>query len=250
MIKRDGFVFYKSFYDAVKELDPEIRLNFYEALFEYALEGQEPDIQGIEKAFFLFVKPQIDANNKRYENGKSGGRKPNRNQTETKLKPNGNQTETKPKPNGNQNITKLEPKEKEKEKEKDKDKDKDKGKEKEKALGSSNDSPPPRRDFEKFKSFYNRAMQDVMIGGIENITDRRKEKLNEVLSKYSDQDVKLVLEKCRKSKFLNGANERDWLASFDWIFSINNFTKILEGNYDNKASERIALNLNREEKAR
>jgi len=239
MIKRDGFVFYKSFYDAVKELDPQIRLNFYEALFEYALEGQEPDIQGVEKAFFLFVKPQIDANNKRYENGKSGGRKPNVNQTETKTKPKPNQTETKP-----------EPKEKDKEKEKEKEKDKVKGKGKEKALGSSNDLPPPDRDFEKFKSFYNRAMQDVMISGIENITDRRKDKLNEVLSKYSDQDVKLVVEKCRKSKFLNGANERDWLASFDWIFSINNFTKILEGNYDNKASERIALNLNREEKAR
>ena len=46
-------------------------------------------------------KPQIDANNRRFENGKKGGR---RNQTETKTEPKQNQTETKTEPNVNVNV--------------------------------------------------------------------------------------------------------------------------------------------------
>lgn len=107
---RDGFVFYRSFREAIRELPEEERLKCYEVILDYALDEVVPNEVGISSAIFKLIKPQIDANNKRYENGKKGGR--------------GNQTETKPKPNTNQDVTKVEPKEKEKVKEKDKDKDK------------------------------------------------------------------------------------------------------------------------------
>ena len=48
------------------------------------------------------IKPQIDANNRKYQNGKLGGR-PKNNQNETKIKPKINQTITKTKPNVNDN---------------------------------------------------------------------------------------------------------------------------------------------------
>lgn len=105
---KDGFVFYRSFREAIRELPEEERLKCYEVILDYALDEVVPNEVGISSAIFKLIKPQIDANNKRYENGKKGGR--------------GNRTETKPKPNTNQDVTNNEPKEKEKVKEKDKDK--------------------------------------------------------------------------------------------------------------------------------
>ena len=69
---RDSFVFYKSFLSAIDELTPDIQLEVYQAICHYAIDGIEPDIKGISFAIFSLIKPQIDANNKKYENGKKG----------------------------------------------------------------------------------------------------------------------------------------------------------------------------------
>lgn len=73
---RDGVVFYKSFYESISELPPENALNIYNSIFRYAFFDEEPEFSGIEKAIFTIIKPQIDANNRKYENGKKGGRPP------------------------------------------------------------------------------------------------------------------------------------------------------------------------------
>ena len=124
---RDGFVFYRSFFESFEDLSKKDKLILFDALCNYALNDIVPELTGTTNAIFKLLKPQVDANNRRYENGKKGGR-PKANQTETKTKPNDNQTETK-----------LKPKEKDKEKDKDKDKvkEKDKDKQQDKGLGSS-----------------------------------------------------------------------------------------------------------------
>lgn len=106
---RKSVVFYRSFYDAIRGLPPEQFKSSALAILEYGLDGKEPDTDGIERAIFCMAKPQIDANNQRYENGIKGGR------PKTKQ----NLDITKP----NLDVTKQEPKEKEKVKEKVKDKD-------------------------------------------------------------------------------------------------------------------------------
>lgn len=126
---RDSVVFYRSFYEAIKHLQPEEFKRSVEAIMEYGLYGVEVQSNGIERTIFLLVKPQIDANNKRYLNGTKGGRQktntePSDNQDETKVEPNDNQDRTKVEPNSNQTVTKAEPKEKDKDKVKEKDKDK------------------------------------------------------------------------------------------------------------------------------
>ena len=110
-MERESFVFYRSFYEGIKELPRDIQGEVLTAIMEYGLNGVTTENQKpITKAMFALIKPQLDANNQRFENGKRGGRpKADCNQTETETKPNHNQTETKPKPNHNQTETKPEP---------------------------------------------------------------------------------------------------------------------------------------------
>lgn len=110
---RKSFVFYESWWEAIKNLPREIRGEVLTAIIEYGLTGETTEpLKPITKAVLALVKPQIDANNQKFNNGTKGGRpKEGNNQDVTKQKPNNNQTETKQKPNNNQNITKDEPNE-------------------------------------------------------------------------------------------------------------------------------------------
>ena len=114
-MNRDSFVFYKSFYEAIKNIPEEEQLKLYNAICEYSLFDIIPNLpDGIAKAMFILMKPNIDNANARYkasvENGKRGGR-PRKKQGENNLdktqqKPNNNldKTQQKPKQNLNDNV--------------------------------------------------------------------------------------------------------------------------------------------------
>lgn len=70
---RDSFVFYRSYAEAMKELDTDQKSALLDAICMYALDCIEPEINGVVRALFALIKPQIDSNNVRYENGKKGG---------------------------------------------------------------------------------------------------------------------------------------------------------------------------------
>lgn len=68
---RDSFVFYRSFFEAISLMPPEVQAEVYPALVEYALNGKEPKgLTDIAKGVFILIKPNIDASITRYENGK------------------------------------------------------------------------------------------------------------------------------------------------------------------------------------
>ncbi len=71
------FVFYQSFHDMIALIpDSETQLAAYGMICAYALEGTEPETDNwILNLLFYAVKPLIDSNRKRQENGKKGGRK-------------------------------------------------------------------------------------------------------------------------------------------------------------------------------
>lgn len=102
---RNSFIFYRSFFETFSKLPREERLDLFEAVCNYALNDEDPgEMSGIGDAIFTLLKPQLDANTRKYENGLRGGRpKPKRNLDETKTKPKHNLDETKPKPNDNVN---------------------------------------------------------------------------------------------------------------------------------------------------
>ena len=104
-MERDSFVFYRSFYEAIKCLTPAEQLNCFNAIAQYALDGEEPQVEGAAKGIFLSVKPQIDTNKRRYVNGCKGG-KPKANKKLTKSKSKANQNKTKNKQKLNKKKTK------------------------------------------------------------------------------------------------------------------------------------------------
>lgn len=72
---KESFIFYRSFYEAIEDLDDKKRLKMYDAITKLALKNEENEkLNGICKQLFVLIKPQITANSKRYEDGKKGGR--------------------------------------------------------------------------------------------------------------------------------------------------------------------------------
>lgn len=104
---RDSFVFYSSYYEAISEFDEKTQLQIFKAVCEYALNGNIPELSGVSKAIFALIKPTIDANEKRYNNGKKGGRPKKNNDSENQKpmvlnsKTNGFENQ---KPNVNDNV--------------------------------------------------------------------------------------------------------------------------------------------------
>lgn len=98
----DSFIFYKSFQEAIKCLAPDDRLQVYEAIADYGLYGEydEPS-SGVVKAILMMAIPQMDANAKRRDAGKSGGRpkkKPEVSEDEESEKPMVSENEENEKP--------------------------------------------------------------------------------------------------------------------------------------------------------
>ena len=111
MARRESMIFYASWWESIKELPVVVRNEVLNTVVEYGIEGVMTSEQGqMTKAIMALIKPQIDANNQKYENGCKGGeygalggrpkKKPQENPTETPEKPQENPTET---PNDNDN---------------------------------------------------------------------------------------------------------------------------------------------------
>tara|TARA_R100000697_G_scaffold34493_1_gene46085 strand:- start:149 stop:724 length:576 start_codon:yes stop_codon:yes gene_type:complete len=99
---RDSFIFYRSFFEATKTLTTEQAADLYYAICSYALDRKEIELEPVQKALFSLIKPQLDANHKRYLNGLKGansGKKGGRPKTQKKPQRNPKKT-----PNVNVNV--------------------------------------------------------------------------------------------------------------------------------------------------
>jgi hypothetical protein len=74
---KDSFVFYRSYFEALSDLPEEQQFKLYFAISNYSLNFIEPKFNGICKTVWTLIKPQIDANRKKWQDGKKskkGGR--------------------------------------------------------------------------------------------------------------------------------------------------------------------------------
>lgn len=202
-MERDGFVFYRSFAEAIEGLSDELRLKCFDALIAYGIHGIESDLEGIPNIIFTMAKPQIDANNKRFMDGKKGGRPKKTDGLE----------------NENQWFLENKPKEKDKEKEKDKVKEKEK----------------EDINYQLIADMYNNTC--VSFPRLTKLSDSRKKAIRARLNKYSVEDIQKAFEMAEASDFLKGSNNRNWSANFDWLMNDNNIAKVLDGNYKNKTGK-------------
>ena len=110
--QRDTFIFYRSFKESMNDLSDADKLIMYEAISDYSLDMKEPELTGFPKALFSLIRPVLDANTKRWQNGCKGGAsseslKGNQNaRKRTKNEPDSNQKRTKNKANKDKNIDK------------------------------------------------------------------------------------------------------------------------------------------------
>jgi hypothetical protein len=73
---RDSFIFYRSFYEAIKDCNDVDQLALFKAIFEFGLNESEVNLTGLQNTLFKLIKPQLSANTKRYCDGRRGGRPP------------------------------------------------------------------------------------------------------------------------------------------------------------------------------
>ena len=99
--KRDSIVVYRSFYEAAKALTDKEELELYRAIFEFGLDHKNAEMGPMAAAMFKLIKPQLEANYKKWQNGMRGGRPK---QSESEQEPKDNQKETKDEPNENENV--------------------------------------------------------------------------------------------------------------------------------------------------
>ena len=97
----------------------------------------------------------------------------------------------------------------------------------------SNQPNQPKIDFNKLVSFFNSNRGS--LPEVKKLSEARKKRILILEKQYGKECIQMAIEKTRDSKFLQGENKENWMASFDWIFKPANFLKILEDNYINKA---------------
>lgn len=112
--QKESFVFYRSFANTIDRLPAEIQLPLYKAITAYALDMKAPSFEDCQDKVFLeaiweSIRPQLDANHKRYLNGCKGaeygrlGGAPKGNQNARKKQPLIN-PKTTPNVNDNDNV--------------------------------------------------------------------------------------------------------------------------------------------------
>lgn len=111
MTKRDTCIFYRSMYEAIKDLPKETQADVYDAIFSYSLDFEQKELTGFAKTIWTLIEPVLTKGNTNYINGSKP--KPKRIKSETEAKPKRIKSETEA----------YKDKDKYKDKEKDKDKE-------------------------------------------------------------------------------------------------------------------------------
>lgn len=109
--------------------------------------------------------------------------------------------------------------------------------------GGSEEAEAQRRRVEidaecvALKTYWNEQAEKTgsLVRRVTLLTDARKALVRARLAEY-DNDIavlRLAVDKIIASSYANGENPRNWVATFDWLMTQENFVKTLEGNYDN-----------------
>lgn len=245
MQNKESFVFYKSWWNAIKDLPNDVRLEILDGINEYALSGILPEFKPMAKLAFSFIKDDLDRSSTKYknivdrnrENGKNGGRpKTQKNPMgilETQEKPNVN-VNVNDNDNDNEDISndisnKIYILSKDSIYESEQRKEYDKIEKDKKSIYDFIQKNKP-KIIEPYKDIWNVFAKEYNFPEVKSISAARKRKFKARI-KDKEFDFLQVLVKAKDSEFLSSSTFFTW----DWIFENDkNYLKILEGNYKNK----------------
>ena len=94
----------------------------------------------------------------------------------------------------------------------------------------SEDKPSPRQIIELFNSIC------ISLPSVRSLSEARKRAIKARLNTYTLEDFKQCFENAEASSFLTGKNDREWIATFDWLIKDTNMAKVLEGNYADRGN--------------
>ena len=239
-------------------------------------EGVEFTIENpILEAVFSTIKEQMLANTERFykekerrQNASKKGvearaekKKQSDNESLTNNQPIANQSLTNGQPIVNQSLTNRLPNVTYKDKDEVEDEDKDEVEEKDKktktvshsslrsecsvpetGFGDSESGQPDEKiTVEREQTNYKAVVDSYnslckSFPKVTKLSERRRKAIKARLKEYSLAELEKAFALAEESEFLKGANNRNWMASFDWIISDSNLPKVLEGKYANRAS--------------
>lgn len=88
---RDSAIFYRSFYEAIDNLPSRSQKEqVYSAIFDFIFKNIEPQLKGNSLSVWILIKPQLIANQIRYENGSRSKTQAKHKQTESESQANKN----------------------------------------------------------------------------------------------------------------------------------------------------------------
>ena len=91
---------------------------------------------------------------------------------------------------------------------------------------------PERTDYQGVLDAYHECCPSFPV--VIKLTETRKRAIKARLKDYGLEEIKRAFSLAGQSDFLKGSS--GWQASFDWLMKPANMTKVLEGNYTNRAS--------------
>lgn len=84
--ERETMIVYRSFFESLKGCEKEVQADVWNAIFEMGFNQKEVELDGLSRTLWLLIKPQIEANLKRFLNGSKPKLKQNKSETEAKPK--------------------------------------------------------------------------------------------------------------------------------------------------------------------
>ena len=90
-MKRDQFTFYRSYYEALKQLSKKERDDVLMCICAYALDEDIPSLSGVPFSVFTLIRPTLDSGRNKAKN-RAGKSKTNQEQNDNKCESNENQS--------------------------------------------------------------------------------------------------------------------------------------------------------------
>ena len=191
------------------------------AMFQYEKTKEKPELDAVSDMAFCFIRSQMERDQQAYEekcelgrqNGIKGGRP---RKTQGFL----------------ENPTVFS--------ETQKTQGKGKGEEEYIKKDISNEiSQKDRFPYKEITDLYNQICTD--LPACVKLSESRKKAIRaRISSGYTVEDFKTLFQKTKDSSFLAGRNNRNWIASFDWLIKDGNMAKVLEGTFDDRSQEQKA----------